>query len=108
MIQITIYKNQEAYQEVKCIGHAEYDDSGKDIVCASVSVLVINSINAVEVLTEDAFTLDTNESTGLIDMTFTEPISHDGQLLMDALVLGLTEIQKQYGNTYFTLNIEEV
>ena len=28
-------------------GHANYDDKGKDIVCASVSSIVITTINAI-------------------------------------------------------------
>ena len=33
-------------------GHAGYSEAGTDIVCAAVSVLVINTINAVEMYTE--------------------------------------------------------
>ena len=31
-------------------GHAGYADAGSDIVCAAISVLVINAINSVQVL----------------------------------------------------------
>ncbi len=108
MVQVTIFKKQGEYHRIKCSGHAGYANAGQDIVCASISILVINTINAIETFTEDAFTVDTNEDMGLIDFTFTEAVSHDSHLLMDALDLGLTEIQNQYGKTYFTRNIEEV
>ena len=42
MIKIKILKD---YIEVK--GHANYDDFGKDIVCASVSSIVITTVNAI-------------------------------------------------------------
>ena len=48
MIQITIYKNKKhEYMGFDVDGHAGFDDSGHDIVCAAVSALVINTINSV-------------------------------------------------------------
>ena len=49
MIHVTIYENDRK----ECIGfqtkgHAEYAKMGQDIVCAAVSVLVINTMNAIE------------------------------------------------------------
>ena len=35
-------------------GHAGYDDKGKDIVCASVSSIVITTINAIIEINPDA------------------------------------------------------
>ena len=35
-------------------GHAGYDDKGKDIVCASVSSIVITTINAIIEIDNDA------------------------------------------------------
>ncbi|HHW79817.1 MAG TPA: ribosomal-processing cysteine protease Prp [Acholeplasmataceae bacterium] len=36
--------------EIEVSGHAEYDESGKDIVCAAVSTAIIVSANAIEML----------------------------------------------------------
>jgi len=36
--------------QMEVTGHALYDDSGKDIVCASVSTAIIVTINALEKL----------------------------------------------------------
>ena len=48
MTEIIIGKDRDgAYREVTCMGHAGYAAYGRDIVCASVSVLVINTINAL-------------------------------------------------------------
>ena len=47
-------------------GHAEYADPGQDIVCAAVSVLIINTMNAIELYTEDAFSVFSDEETGMI------------------------------------------
>ena len=46
--------------------------SGYDIVCSAVSVLFINTLNAIEVFTcdKDKMKIVTNEEEGLIDCRF--------------------------------------
>ena len=71
MITITIYQNQEQVaQGFRCIGHAGYANVGEDIVCSAVSVLVINTINSIEVYTDAEFDIETEEETGLIAFRF--------------------------------------
>ncbi|MDD6193648.1 MAG: ribosomal-processing cysteine protease Prp [Lachnospiraceae bacterium] len=112
MITITIYQNQKRFVGVSCEGHAGFARAGKDIVCAAVSMLVINTINGIEQYTEDAFTLDVPQSgtdkDNNITFRLTEEISSEADVLMKTLVLGLTEIQKTYGDSYLTLNFKEV
>ena len=108
MISVVISKHNGEYKSFTFDGHAEYDDPGKDIVCAAVSVLVINTINSIERFTDDAFTTDFNEERGFIETRFTEPISEKSKLLMDSMLLGLDEIQKQYGDEYLSLLYKEV
>ena len=51
MIEVTVYKTmRHEYAGFDMSGHAGYDDIGKDIVCAAVSVLVINTLNSMSVL----------------------------------------------------------
>ena len=53
MIKITIYQNQSGkYERLHCIGHAGFAKAGEDIVCAGISALVINTLNAIEKLTD--------------------------------------------------------
>lgn len=109
MIIITIYQNKQGqYTRFSCIGHAEYADAGKDIVCAGVSVLVLNTVNAIDAFTEEAFDADTDQASGLIDIRFRQPVGHDAKLLIDTMVLGLQDIQKNYGIDYSLLNFKEV
>lgn len=42
MIKVEIENNK-----IEIKGHANYDDYGKDIVCASVSSIIITTINAI-------------------------------------------------------------
>ena len=109
MIHVTIFQNK--YKE--CVGfqtegHAEYADAGEDIVCAGISVLVINTINALGMFTKEQFKTNQDEETGLISVSFEQPAGHDAKLLLDTMVLGLQGIQNNYGNDYIILNFKEV
>lgn len=48
MIKIKIKKNNNKIDEISITGHAMFDDFGKDIVCSSVSSIVITTVNAIE------------------------------------------------------------
>ena len=90
------------------LGHAGYDDYGKDIVCASISALVINFINSAEALTSDQLQVEADETEGRIVMDFpSEGLSKECQLLYQSLMIGLSGIEKNYPK-YFHLNIREV
>lgn len=108
MITVTIYKSQEDYAGFECFGHAGFANSGKDIVCAAVSVLVINTINSIDTFTDQIFTVDSHEKSGLIKVIFDNGIVMETKLLLDSMVLGLKEIEKEYGKKYLKLKFEEV
>lgn len=96
------------YTGFTCTGHAGFADSGYDIVCSAVSVLVINTINAVERFAEEEMEVVTGEEDGVIDVAFANPVNEKTQLLMDTMALGLENIEKQYGKRYLKLKFEEV
>ncbi len=109
MITITIYRNHTGrYTGLHCIGHAGFERFGKDIVCAAVSVLVLNTLNAVDAFTDEEFDFESDPESGLIDICFRHPGGHDVGLLFDTMVLGLKEIASQYGTDYILLTIKEV
>ena len=46
MIQAVFYMYPDkTYRGFSVSGHAGYENAGKDIICASVSALVINTVN---------------------------------------------------------------
>ena len=108
MITITIYQSQNTVTRFRCLGHSGYADSGKDIICAGVSALVINAINSIETFTKVRFKLKQEPKSGLIDFRLEETASEDAQLLLKAMILGLQGIQKDYGNEYIILDFKEV
>lgn len=108
MITITLLEDSKGiYKGFMCEGHAGYADHGYDIVCAAVSILVMNTINAIETYTGDVMDVENDEKEGLIVMHFSSDISDDATLLMDAMVLGLSGIEEQYKD-YVRIFIEEV
>ena len=65
MTKITIYRNENREVErFSCTGHAGYAEYGNDIVCASISVLVINTINSIETFTSTDFICEAEEGVG--------------------------------------------
>ena len=109
MTHVSIIKTRDGrYRGFNCIGHSGYADAGEDIVCAAISVLVINTINSLEVLADEKVQLVTNETEGLIDCRLTDTNNEKSQLLLASMILGLQEIKKQYGKTYIDLTFEEV
>ena len=108
MTKIVIKKTNGRYSCFTCSGHAGYAQSGSDIVCAAVSILVINTINAMEIFAAEEMEVSSQEEGGIIDVKFPFPIGEKAILLMDTMVLGLQSIGQQYGKKYLRLKIEEV
>ncbi len=105
MIIAKVVKQRGKYYSFSCEGHAEFNDSGKDIVCAAVSMLVINTGNSLEAFTDNKLV---SSDCGKISWTFVDTPDEKGVLLMDSLCLGLAETEKRYGKKYLRLIIEEV
>lgn len=109
MTRIIIRKTTEGeYKGFSCYGHAEYANKGKDIVCAALSVLTINTVNSLEQLTEERMEVECRETEGVITCRFTGSISEGSRLLMDSYVLGCRNVFQEYGNKYLELEFKEV
>ena len=110
MTKITFHTTKTGeYRGFTCKGHAGYADYGRDIVCASISVLVINTINSLEEITGERMEVSADDEAGIIRCSFVDqPLKDTSKVLMDSLVLGLTQIEKQYGKKHCKLTFEEV
>ena len=106
MITIKVRKKDGSYEEFISKGHAGYAEAGQDIVCAAVSALIITTVNSLEAFTDDKF--EAKEDDGYVSIRFTAPVTEKGKLLMDSLILGLTEIEHSYNNRYLTVRVKEV
>ena len=109
MTEITILKTSEGFfKGFECNGHAGFADYGKDVVCAAVSVLTINTINSIDQLTGDQIAVSEDGSAGIISCHFINDISEKTDLLMQSFELGVNSIYKQYGKKYLNIKIKEV
>ena len=91
------------------MGHAGYAKPGKpDILCASISTLVINTINALEELAGEPMQVSDNEETGFIQCIFERDLQDNSTFLVDAMVFGLQQLTATYGEKYLTVKFEEV
>lgn len=106
MIRVSIYKNAEdLITGFQLSGHALFANHGSDIVCAAVSVLVINTINSIESFTSDQFRVEQDEKNGFMEFHVVSPISSNTNLLLDSLALGLQGIANDYSEKYIKLAI---
>ncbi|MCD7883218.1 MAG: ribosomal-processing cysteine protease Prp [Lachnospiraceae bacterium] len=108
MIRLTVWKSKNQYRGFSFEGHAGYAPEGEDIICAAVSALALNTVNSIEVFTDDFFEQELSEDGGYLRMAFRGSVSEKTSLLMDSLLLGITNIQAEYGSEYITLTYEEV
>lgn len=118
MINITFfYKGKDHTGQLNLVGfemsgHAGYDDYGKDIVCAAVSVLSINTVNALTELTDNKLSTTTAEN-GYLKVLSKQELDEKGALLMNALLMGVQSTYEEYmnevnENEFINIKFEEV
>lgn len=76
----------------RAAGHAGMAESGQDIVCAAASVLMINTLNAIERYTDVKTSELSEEESGVIEFRITGESVHDADLLLKTMILGLEEM----------------
>ena len=106
MITVTIRRRKGEYTGFSSEGHAGYADEGYDIFCAAVSVLTVNTVNAIERIAGDH--VEDHSESGLVTCDFPDGLSHDGTVLMEAMVQGLQSIAETSGKSYLRLRFKEV
>ena len=99
MIKVKVKKDS-----ISITGHANYSDYGKDIVCASVSSIVITSVEAIAKFNNNS--VDINKTNDEINIIIK---SHDTitDKLIDNMITCLKEIEKQYPKNIKITNKEE-
>ena len=109
MINVIIKRDRDKVARgIEIKGHAGYGEYGQDIICAAVSSLSLNMANSVEQFTDDHFEGSVSEDGGYFSFSFPDEISPESQLLMKSLILGLQNIQRDYGAEYINFRFREV
>ena len=78
---------------ISVLGHSGYAPAGKDIVCASVSVLLCTLVNSMDALTRDKIEYQITDGRGIIRY---KDLSEEGKLLIDSFFIGVSAIAEQY------------
>ncbi len=102
MIRVSIFKRDNEITGFDCIGHAGYAEEGSDIVCAGVSVLVINAVNSIEMLAKVSF--DYTEEDGDVRFRLKES-NPEAQLLLQSMQLGIETVAKDTNGAYVKVTI---
>lgn len=108
MICVDLFFKQDLLWKLHVAGHAGYAESGSDIVCSAVSILVFNTINSIEAFTEEKISINgINRQDGVIDCSFPKRKqgheNKDCTLLLSSMTLGLESIEQMYGE-YIKIN----
>lgn len=96
------------YRSFTFRGHAGFAKAGDDIVCAALSVLVINTINALETLCGEKPDVVSDEAKGEISCRLKAGQNEKERVLLDALYLGATGIEQEYGKKFCRVTRKEV
>ena len=88
MIKVEVKKNKI---EIKC--HSGYDDYGKDILCASVSSIVITTINALIDIDPESILYEDSNDKMIIEVLKDDEIT---KKLINNMICLLEELQNDY------------
>ena len=92
MITVNVFVDPEGeHRGFRISGHAGFGEAGEDIVCAAVSVLAQNTVNAIEAFTEDSFQCSVED--GYLECSFSGKVSKETKLLLNTLLLGLESVR---------------
>ena len=93
MIKVKIVKENSNYQKISILGHAMYDEHGKDIVCSAASSIATTTINGILTLDEGSLSYQVNKEGLIIENLSTDEIT---QKLLGNMVNLLKELEQQY------------
>jgi uncharacterized protein YsxB (DUF464 family) len=101
MINVTIYRTKAGkVHSFTMSGHAGFAGHGEDIVCAGASTVTLGMVNAIETLTGVSPDAEQGES-GFLRCVYPDQLSEETsgkvQLLLEAMILSLQELENAYG-----------
>ena len=93
MIRINVITKNNIIESVTFKGHANYDDYGKDIVCAAVSATYLCTVNAILSLNNNSIDIITEHNLQVIKVLEIDKITIS---LLNNMINCLESLQKQY------------
>ncbi len=95
MIQVRVEKENAKYKKIKIIGHAMYDDYGKDIVCSACSSIVTTTVNGILSIDNNNISYMVSKKGMTIDVKSEDRTT---QLLIKNMIKLLKELSGNYPN----------
>ena len=93
MIQVKIEKENAKYKKITILGHAMYDEYGKDIVCSAVSSIVTTTVNGILALDKGSLSYMISKKGMTINIKNEDSTT---QILIANMVSLLKELEKNY------------
>jgi len=85
-------------------GHAFFNDAGKDIICAAVSMITINTVNAFEEFLPDArLSASVDRKKGMIDVRLEGERDERSDILLETFRLGVMTLEQKYGSKFVSV-----
>ena len=93
MISVTVKKENSKYKKISILGHAMYDDYGKDIVCSAASSIVITTVNGILALNNNNISYLVSKKGMAIDIKSNDETT---QILINNMICLLKELEAKY------------
>lgn len=93
MIKVNVTKDKTHYKKITILGHAKYDDYGKDIVCSAASSIAITTVNGILSLDKDSLSYEISDKGLKITIHSTDKIT---QTLIENMMNLLKELEEKY------------
>ena len=97
MIKVQINKTDNKYSSLIVSGHSNYDEHGRDIVCAGVSAVVTGGLNALAIENKDKISYRVED--GYVNVDVLDIDDDNLQRIMDVIILR-SSIQSSSKDSY--------
>lgn len=104
MIKVEIIRNNNNIKKISILGHAMYDEYGKDIVCASVSTLVISTVNNILSINDKTIKVEQSDSKIIIECILKDNII---DILINNMISNLNTLANNYPKNIKIIDKEE-
>lgn len=93
MIKVIVKRKKGCIDKINMIGHADYEEYGKDIVCASASSILITTINAILCFDKTNITYENKKDRFMIKVNKNNEVVDN---LLHNMLNMLLELQNDY------------
>ena len=95
MIRIQIVQNNNYIKQITLKGHANYEEYGKDIVCAAVSATYLCTVNGILSISQDSIKVTSSDDMQIIDVLKEDEVT---EKLLTNMVKCLKSLEQEYPN----------